>query len=211
MIPGNTLSTSPQPADFVPPDDRYPVTSKEGTPIDWELGGIALNDPSEGFLVQVWEFTITGGNVTVGVEGSLDPPEILIPAARVTEISGSFDSAMNPILAYVQDEEVKLRWYNPDVTGYATTAFPGYRTPRLTLDDKRPNHDTDRDVLLFAMKGDTLVYRQQRDKYGTERALSTDTTYFELGRVGMNRGNRVQIEVFPTDPYVPLGACVECE
>lgn len=211
MIPDNRLSTTPQPATFIPPDDRYPVAANVGTPIDWELGGIAVNDVSQGLLVQVWEFTVTESMITVGPEGSPDPPTELIPAARVTEISGSFDSAMNPVLAYVQDEEVKLRWYDPDVTGYVTTAFPGYRSPRLTLDDKRPGHDTDRDVLLFAMKGDTLVYRQQRDKYATERALSTDSTYHELGRVGMNRGNRVQIEVFPVDPYAPLGACVECE
>ena len=51
-MPANVLSTVPHPDDYLPPIDK-----DRGLLEDWEMGGIALNDPSQGLRVQEWHLT----------------------------------------------------------------------------------------------------------------------------------------------------------
>jgi hypothetical protein len=193
MIPGGALSVSPVPGAFIWPDDQQPLTQAMGyVPQDWELGGIALNDSSLGLQVQRWTFALDGDAVTVTPDGGT--PTVLFTAAGITELSGAFDSNMAPAAAYVQAEVLKLYWFDTAIPGYATTTFDG-ENPRLTLDDKRPLHAADRDVLLIYLRAGSIYYRQQRDRYGVEYLLGALPAGTErLGRVGMGTTNRVQIE-----------------
>ena len=53
MLPQNTLSTEPVPAVFEG-GRALPVRNE----VDYELGGVALNDPSKGLLHQMWRARI---------------------------------------------------------------------------------------------------------------------------------------------------------
>lgn len=81
---------------------------------------------------------------------------------------------------------------------FATTEYSGVYSPRLCLDDKREYQNASRDVLFFYIKTGTpekLCYRQQRERYTVERELvDVPANTLRLGRVGMAKTNRVQIE-----------------
>jgi len=60
MIPDQRLSTTLLGAPFLTPDDL--VTSPTQ---DYELGGRALDDPSEGLQVQVWTCYVDGDDIMI--------------------------------------------------------------------------------------------------------------------------------------------------
>lgn len=208
MMPGNALSTHAKTGHFLVPDDRRPrLTKKAGdetsygqcldsNPTDWDLGGLALNDPSHGLKLQVWEFRLEGE--TVVAQPADHGETVVLHAAAgpgITELAGAFDSNMQYVLAFVQGGVTKLYWYDSTPQEYVTTEFPGCDSPRLTLDDKRESQADSRDVLFFYLRANALYFRVQREKYATEHHLQDcPPRTLRLGRVGMNTVNRVQIE-----------------
>jgi hypothetical protein len=197
VIPGNTLSVSPVSGDFLFPDSAMPrVMYVSGIPRDEEMGGVALNNPTLGLMYQRWTFYFDLATGHVNVRPDAGTVTTLFTDAALTELSGSFDSNMNTAVAYMSGGACKLHWYDSTVPGYVTTTFDGCSSPRLTLDDKRPLHDADRDILFFYLRAGALYYRQQRDRYGTERWLyDVPAGLHRIGRVGMANSNRVQIEI----------------
>lgn len=209
MIPGNSLSSTYLPAEFLYPDSRLPRQTKSSldtslagqcltdAPQDWEMGGIGLQDPSRGSMYQAWQFRYLGGVIEVGPDPSgpwttiLGPPTLV----NVTEISGAFDANMNVAVAFVDSGVTKLWWYDSSLPGMTLTTFAGCSSPRLTLDDKRETQTSIADILFFYLRADSLYYRQQRDRYEVERLLcAAPPNTLRLGRTGMSTGNRVQIE-----------------
>lgn len=206
MIPGESLSAFPAAGSFVYPDSRMPEMTRRSldttpngqcllsAPRDWEMGGIDLSDPSAGSLYQVWQFRYSGGTIQVGTDPD-GPWTDLITEAGVTEISGTFDTNMAPTVAYVASGVTKLWWFDSSIPGRATTTFAGCTSPRLTLDDKRVSQQANADILFFYLRAGALYYRQQRDRFATERLLCAEPpNTLRLGRVGMSNVNRVQIE-----------------
>lgn len=198
MIPDNKLSDIPHIGAFLAPNDRRPgKVWRDGIEIlvDYELGGIGLGDTSQGLQVKSWEFRATDSEISVAsLDGLANEP--LLTVHGTTDLAGAFDSNMFPVVAYTQSNATKLWWYDGIVGSHVTTDIQGARSPRLTLDDKRQMQDQSRDVLLFYLKGGLLCYRQQRDKYDTERILGSAPFWtHRLGRVGMSSVGRVQIEL----------------
>lgn len=192
MIPDGVLSTTPQPAVFQGARN-YPISGI----VDYEDGGIAINDSSHGLLYQRWKALLFNS----GEEDSyiqLSAPEVpeftLIQLPRLTEISISFDTLMRPALAYVQDGIAYLRWYDAAAADYVTdTIGAGNLTPRVSLDDKRfqaTNGYQTNDVILAYVRDRKLYVRTQRDRYQIEQQLATDCN--PLIKIGMNRGLRLQ-------------------
>ena len=197
MIPDNRLSDAPFTGAFLFPDDRWPgerIRDGRRILVDYDLGGVALNNPLQGLQVTAWEFRYDDEAVIVAaLDGTAE--HMLLTRTGITDLSGTFDSNMQPVVAYSVDVSTYLWWYDGTIPGYTTTLIPGARSPRLTLDDKRQLQDQTRDILLFYLRGGKLCYRQQRDRYGVERELMDAPHGAEkLGRVGMNRVGRVQIE-----------------
>ncbi len=206
MIPDESLSLRPRPGTFLSPDSRSPQlqrhpadTSPGGrclaaAPRDWELGGYALEDTSGGFEYRVWQFRYEDDAIYVGPDPD-GPWTLLLEIEGVTEISGSFDLSMRPLVAMVDEGLVKLWWYDETTEAYGISEFPDFTSPRLTLDDKRATQLESSDVLFFYLLSGNLCYRQLSEKFDVERLLCAqpaNTT--RLGRVGMTSSNRVQIE-----------------
>ncbi len=181
--------------DFYAPDQLHPVQrhTDQGTAFDYERGGIALNDASAGFDVQDWQFSLVNDEARVGKIGEV--PVTIWSASGMTEISGSFDSGMQACVAYVQAGVVRLYYFDTLTLSMTTIDIPGAASPRLTLDDKRPTQSNARDILLLYLKGASLCYRQQRDRYEIERILAPMPDALRLGRVGMGSNRRVNVEV----------------
>lgn len=194
-MPQNVLSTSVVPAPFLSPDDR---TSTDV--LDYEMGGIALQDPTQGLQVQVWTFSLDAGTgVLTANAPSLGSPVVIFTKPGTTYISCSFDQNMNPAVAFMQDGSMKLYWFDTTAGSLITTNFgPGYENPRLALDDKRPLENGTSDIIMAYRTGTQLRMRMQRDRFGVEYLLysSVPEGYF-LRKIGMNTVNRLQFQFDP--------------
>jgi len=190
-LPLNTYSSIAVNSLFMPPD-----TLLSSLLIDYELGGVALNNPSLGLRVKNWKAFYNGNDGWVYLQPGNEAPFQLIQDFNITEISLAFDQNMNVALAYVSDEVVKLYWYDNAIPGYTTTTFADARSPRLALDDKRPALLGASDVIFAYIRGDTLYYRQQRDRYLTEYFLRESIPASQrLRNIGMGRNLRMQFEI----------------
>ena len=200
MIPLQTLSSRAVQSAFLPPRNvvREPL-------IDYELGGVALQDPSQGLKVQTWRAEVIGDDVVLAADNV--PPAIVFTQPGITEIALAFDQNMQPFLAYmINDDEAKFRWFDTQVGDFVVNDLPaGSYSVRCTLDDKRSVSGTllgRSDIILTYLRGGTLYMRAQRDRYQVEYALATDLDRYEIGQFGMSRNWRLQWQLVP----LPQGA-----
>lgn len=191
-LPNNQLSTNAAPKGFF--GARALPTSKI---VDYEDGGVAIQDASQGLLYQRWRaLLLNPGEVGsyVQLDAQSVAPFVLVALPGLTEISFTFDQLMRPVLAYVQAGVAYLRWYDSVAAAYVTdTIGAGITTPRVAMDDKRfiaSGGFQDNDVILAYVKTGSLYYRQQRDRYTIERLLKTDVK--PLIKIGFSRGLRFQ-------------------
>lgn len=191
MLPGNVASSFAISGAFLPPDDK--VTSLV---IDYERGGIALNDTSRGIDYQEWSCFVASNGQDIQVQGETGSPVTIFQQTGVSSLSLAFDQNMRPFVAYTVGTSVFLRWYDTLVANFVTTEYTGIRDPRLALDDKRVTQIANSDVIFGYIKDDKLCYRQQRDRFLTERILRTGVTANQrLRNVGMARNLRFQFEL----------------
>lgn len=198
MLPDSTLSSQVVFAPFLAPA----TTTKL---VDYELGGVALSDPSGGLDVQLWTARYVGGQIVVYDAANNATP--ILTVAGVLKLSLAFDSNMKPTIAYETAAGGFLYWFDTFVNANVTTAFPDVRNPAVTLDERRQVLLNNADVIFAYQKvGGGLYYRQQRDRFATERLLQADTGAAQLLAVGMNRAYRLQFKLsglVPQPVYVP--------
>lgn len=191
MLPDNTRSTTPVPGHYVDPQDQ-----RVSHIVDQEMGGIAISDASAGLTYQMWtlSYGASGGQMVLSPEtGS---PMLLFTRGGINDISLAFDQNMRPAVAYTLNGRVYLWWYDTVVLAYVTSDFGIGRTPRLCMDDKRATAVGQSDVLLAYIQAGQLKYRQQRDRFLTERVLlSFVYPNTRILSFGMSEKLRVQIEL----------------
>lgn len=193
MIPQGRLSTTVVYAPFMSPDD----IEQPSLLVDYEMGGVALNDPSQGLEVYTWiaQYFPATGDVTIFAPGV--PATILFNAPDITEISLAFDQNMRPVIAYVQAGQAKFFWFDTVIGETLVTTLPiDARTPRCSMDDKREMQTSQgqNDVIIAYLRGTALYYRQQRDRYENEYLLTATAPGTKLIKVGMNKLRRLQFE-----------------
>lgn len=174
MIPDNTPATPSHIGGFEVPVKSL---SAEDKLQDWEMGGVALNDPSQGLRVQLWKFTLVVDEVTgastISVEAPTVSKTVLFTGVDVNEIAGAFDQNMNPVVAYTEGGTPKLWWWDPTAGAMVHTTLPaGCIDLRVSLDDKRRFNVAESDVILSYVRGGAAYYRYQRDRYLVEYLLS---------------------------------------
>ena len=169
MIPGNALSTPPQPAPFTFPSQRAnPLT-------DFEFAGVGLQDPSQGLNVQMWKLRYLELTGEFMISAPNYPETSQFVRANVSYVSLSFDSNMNPFISFTEAGVSTLWWFDtvPEAQIFSNNIIPTSSSPYATLDDTRVSQSAERDNLLFYVRGGSLYYRQQRDRYTIERLLAT--------------------------------------
>ena len=192
---GKTQSTVPVKAGFIRPDDF--VRTGVGLLTDYEYGGAAIQDPSAGFWHQVWRLWVDGDAVKLAPQDNPAAAQVLFSAPNIREITFTFDSNMNPVVAYIQAGASKLYWY--DVTqsppGFVTSTVSGANgSPFLTFDDKRPRMIGAADVMLFYLVGEAVKVRLMRDRFTVEYEWGTLPKGADrIACAGMSEGNRLQL------------------
>lgn len=168
---------------------------------DIEQGGIALQDNSQGLEVQTWKAWLDQDgwlNIRSLPDGA--PIQLENVGCCHENIALAFNQNMDWQIAWEDGTDIKMRWWDTLINDYATWIEPNAYGPALTLDDHRNFNSPLSDVLFFYCKGTNLYYRQQRERYNTERLLGAlPANTLALGRCGMNAGLRVQIEVIKED------------
>ncbi|HEY0662579.1 MAG TPA: phage tail protein, partial [Lysobacter sp.] len=198
-IPNNQVSTQTHRAAW-----REQVRDRNEYLRDYEVGGIALNDGTQGMQVRQWVARVVAEEVdgVVGsrIEASNDNgvtwnPLLTRPGVRVTEICLAFDNNMNPFVGFVEEGGAAYRWWFDSISGVQTlTLLPaGTRSPRACTDEKRRVLQADTDICFMYIRGTKLFVTYQRERYATEHELATGlSTTDELVAVQMNVERRLQ-------------------
>ena len=190
MFPNNAMSAMPMTSLFLSPDIERATASE-----DFEDGGIALQDSSQGLSGFRWRCYFDASNVFVQRDGS--SPVNIFSQAGITEIAFAFDQNMRHNVAYrLTNERVYLRWFDSVAQAYAVTDFGPAKNPRMALDDKRMSQVNNSDVILAYLRDGQVFYRMQRDRYATEYVVASglaDT--IRLRNIGMGRNLRFQFEL----------------
>lgn len=193
MIPDNVLSSKLLKSRFLSPDSMVTPTLLE----DYETGGIALQDPSQGLLVQTWygywDSQDSTAYLVPGVDGT---PIQIFTEPNVFEFSFTFDQNMRWVAVYfLVDGTCKLRWYDSQAQGYVVTVFTGLTAIKLCLDDKRRVQTNlgSSDVIFTYVTNNTLCFRQQRDRFTIEYPLQPDLPdNLRIANFGMAMNLRLQ-------------------
>lgn len=170
----------------------YPRSKSYGLTESWEMGGVALSDPSEEMTKYAWHGWMDKTNIYIK-RADLATEHLLLTDEQdsITEIDITFDQNMRQCVAWVSGGVAKLYWYNSAIENYDITSFSGIRNPRVSLDDKRRFNVANSDIIFAYLKGTDLCYRLQRERYSTEYVLVSDIDpNAKLQKIGMGTQNR---------------------
>lgn len=186
-LPQNVLSTTPVPAQF-----RYPRNVPRAALVDYEYGGVALQDPSQGLRYQVWKCEYIEEQVVLSAPEVTAAPLITVP--NIVELSFTFDQNMNPFVAYeLANGDAKFYWFDSTIPGFTTTTLPAdSASPRCALDDNRALEIPISDILLAYVRAGSLYFRMQRERFLTEHELSDSIGGSRLLQIGLNEQLRMQ-------------------
>lgn len=190
------MSSVPAISTFIPPDDQYDWCIRG---IDWEAGGVALNDPTQGLRVHDWRIRAVGAAAVVDVPAvpSITPVTLFTAGSAISEISFTFDLNMQPAVAYVAGGVAAFWYYDTFLSGYTHLLLPRATSPRCLVDDRRNTQELNADILLFYIRDGVVWERIQRDRYAIEYAMA-ETNSVAIARIGFTRGYRIQIELVDT-------------
>lgn len=175
---------------------KYPDSISPLPTVDYELGGIGINDASAGLEYQVWTGLLDIDPITlVGsfyLEAPNTPRTFVFSYAGATDISLTFDQNMQPFFAFYANGVALFRWYDTLSGMFQITALPvGTTQPRGSLDDKRASQISQSDIILAYVRSGTLYYRVQRERYLMEHTYASAPAG-RLLQLGMNEVNRLQ-------------------
>ena len=164
--------------------------------IDRTLGGIALQNTSEGLNYQIWEIYYESGSVRIkGLSNNLTYS--LLSLDGITELSLAFDLSMNVSFSYVVNGQAFLSFYDAFTQSYTTLHLENCRSPRMTYDDTREMQTNTSDVICAYINKETLqlCYRLSRDRFTIEYPLKSVAENARLIRVGMTDKLRLQFKI----------------
>lgn len=192
-LPQHLLSVPAMPAEFLVPDSTDTALTES-----FEYGGTALNDGTQGRMVQVWRAWIDDAGTSIKTSPISGSPvtTLLSGLTNVTSVSIAFDTNMAPALAYIENGTLKLRWYNTATEAFQVDAYPGATSGRVAADDKRRSQDGASDVVFGYTLGGMLVTREQRDRYEVPYEMAASSSMV-LRRMGMHARLRFQFELSP--------------
>ena len=189
MLPQNLPSKIPVPRPFLVPNRQKEL-------IDYEWGGVAIQNTSLGLRHSLWECSYFKPQSSIVIRRT-DLSEyhtIITGVPRVTRVGLAFDFNMRPTICFVQDEVSKLYWYDTAQNKAIITEFAGMENPCISLDDTRLHQSHRADIILAYQRGRDIFIRQQRDRYQKEILFKRNFGVSMLFQVGMNTGNRFEFK-----------------
>ncbi len=190
-LPEGDLSTTPVVSPLLQPDENPRLNLLE----DFERGGVALNDPTQGLDVRDWRVWSDGESIWVAPVDSLMSTTLLYSGTGITEVSLAFDQNMRPTVAFVEAGTCKLQWFDSLINDVTVTTFAGATSPMLSLDDKRSIASETNDVILAYLRAGNAYYRQQRDRYTIEYLMGSAFGAVRILQMGMGTNGRLQFKM----------------
>lgn len=181
MIPQNKLSQDVSTTKFL---------SRERTSdlLDFELGGVALQDVSSGLNSNQWSCYYLDGGVVLD-DGNGFTKKVL-NVGDLKQLCFCFSISMIYYIAYTTDDGCYLYWYDTQTNDYSTLKLPdGTENPQLSLDERRTFNLNNADVILSYTNSGRLICRNQRDRFGVEYVLSEETVG-KLVQTGITKNGR---------------------
>ena len=130
MLPENQLSSTPVPDAFLVPMRRSPD-------VDYEFGGIQLQDITQGLQYQLWESSYNGSSIRLHPKRT-GSAQVVVTHQGILHHSFAFDQNMNPCVVYKTATKTFLYWYNPLIGDQETIELdPTIETPQVSVDDNR--------------------------------------------------------------------------
>jgi hypothetical protein len=163
MIPNERFSSTTYQGDLLNPWSRQANLSRH-----W--GPIALQDPSAGLLVKIWQVRALQDGFDLLLSSSGVAEYVWYTHSKpIEQVSLAFDQNGLNVMAFVDaDGGAFLRWFDPTVNAYVTDDISYATTPRVTLDDARLFNLSNSDVILGYVRDGIIRYRRQRDRFQNE-------------------------------------------
>lgn len=167
---------------------------------DWEMGGVAIQDPSLGLRFQEWRawWEEATGDVLLTADNQ-PAPNVLYNTPELDWLTLAFDQNMRWMSAYTLGSgQSYLKWYNSLIEDYETLALPsGIITPFLTMDDNRDVQTQlgTNDVILTYLRAGSLWVRVQRERFLVERLIKAGVDSSRIWHFGMTDKLRLQWEL----------------
>jgi hypothetical protein len=187
-LPLNTVLATPVQAAFLPPAD-LPYAPLLST----VLGGTAIGDGEAGRQIQLWTASYGGDSIIVAPESGITA--FTLPVDGVLTLALAFDTNMQVTLAYQTVSGSHLYYFDSFLAAYTTLDLDGTTSCQCAVDDARKFNNAASDVIFAYVHDTTLYYRQQRDRYATERTIGTLLSPGTLQRIGMSTANRLQFKI----------------
>lgn len=158
--------------------------------------------PTEGYAITIPQFpeqgTITTKVYFDGISIVCDNyPDTITPEVPPAFVDAAYDQLNRLWIAYEEDGEGKLYWYDPVPAAFVTLNFGAIRSLALFMDDIRyfRNALSANRVLLFYIRDNTLYYRTQTERFTVEYTLQNVAPEEYILSAGMNNLWRLQIAI----------------
>ena len=197
MFTDNLFSSKVVAAELLRPDEHDPEYIR-----DYERGGMALRETVAGINKKEWEFFIEDRTIFAKITDT-DKKFPILNGKDFTEVVGTFDRNMNPVLVYHANNAYHFYWFDTVTNNYVTEELTSDVTsPRLCQDDKRDEALVYSDVILTYIKDTKLIYRLQRDRFTLNYiAGEKGIKGREIIRFGMNKSLRLQWTLDQANKY----------
>lgn len=190
MIP--VQSSIPIIGDYV-----YGNQATENFLIDYDFGGIGLNDSSQGLLVQTWKAELLNFRDVYVSAPNTPKTYVFSSGYQITQLSLTFDQLMRPYIAFLENGLSKLYWFDSVIPGPAILTLPtGSRSPRVKMDDKRPEFTSTSDIILAYIRSGKIYVRVQRERYLIEHEFASGIPdNVELLKFGFTDNYRLRFDL----------------
>ncbi|MEF9958300.1 MAG: hypothetical protein RR767_14045 [Acinetobacter sp.] len=178
MMPNNALSGEAINSSFYTPNRSNPL-------IDYEYGGIAIGDVSQGMQAKLWKCFYENKAIKISSD---QYTETLFSGIDIDALSFSFDQNMRPILVFNSQKHCYLWWYDAQTGNQTLTDFGlNISFPQLALDERRYSQSANSDVIFSYIKNTKLCMRIQRERFQTEYQLTDAKQVLQIGMMLNNR------------------------
>lgn len=189
MLPDSVLSTQTIKAAF-----RYPRNLRRDDVTDYSLGGIGLQNASQGLETNVWRGSLSNGVVSIETLGV--PSTTIYTDAGMQRFSFTFDQNMNVAIAFDTDTSSHLWWFDTTIPGYSLVNLPvGSKYATVGLDDHRRMQTGNSDIILAYIRDGVLYFRAQRERFLVEHTLRSGLEGFGIRQTGLNEALRFQFQL----------------
>jgi len=166
---------------------------------DYDDGGIALNNPTQGLRMQTWHAWLQEPYLEASkiiFKPNYGNSFVVFEASNLAGFSFSFDVNMQPVIAYsILNDQCYIRFYSTVINDFDILPIGKVITPCVALDDRRAiasSNYLNSDVIVAYVKDNNLYCRFSRDRYSIENFLWSGVP--PLKKIGMNEKRRFQFE-----------------